>query len=234
MIGGDRCTIYPARMVASILLNSLGIKESRSVFKSLNIHKDLEYGENELNLICKSFKDSEGSYNNIPLTSSTGRIFDSVSYLLGACSKKTYQGEPAMRLEGLAQYGNPDNVNLEIEFKKNNNVYIINTNKLIIDIIKLTEQNSLKREDIAAKFQLELGRVFAEISIKLANSMGITYIGLTGGVSYNYEFSKKIKEVVENSGKIFLEHDKIAPGDAGISVGQIIGGFFKYQKEIMQ
>jgi hydrogenase maturation protein HypF len=234
MIGGDRCTIFPARMVASILLNSLGIKESKSLFKSLNIHKDLEYGKNELNLICKSFKDSENSYNNIPLTSSTGRIFDSVSYLLGACSKKTYQGEPAMRLEGLAHYGNPDNVNLEIEFKKNNNVYIINTNKLIIDIIKLTEQYSFKKKDIAAKFQLELGKVFAEISIKLADSMGIKYIGLTGGVSYNYKFSNIIKKVVENAGKIFLEHDKIAPGDAGISVGQIIGGFFKYQKENMQ
>ena len=26
----------------------------------------------------------------------------------------------------------------------------------------------------------------------------------------------------------FLEHDKIPPGDAGISTGQLIGGLFKH------
>jgi len=27
---------------------------------------------------------------------------------------------------------------------------------------------------------------------------------------------------------MFLEHNKIPPGDAGISTGQLIGGLFKY------
>lgn len=232
MIGGDRCTTYPARMLASILLNTLGESESVRIFKDLQLAKDLEYKQNELNVMMQSFNSSMGQEKKIPYSSSTGRIFDSVSYLLKCCTKKTYRGEPAMRLEGLAYYGNPKLVDLEIETQKENNIIIINTSKLILDIINLIKNNRNERKDIAAKFQIEIGRIFGEISVELANKMGVSYVGLTGGVSYNYNFSKSVKKIVQNGGLEFLEHFKIAPGDAGISIGQMIGGLFQYHKNM--
>ncbi|MFX1452578.1 MAG: hypothetical protein ACFFCM_17200, partial [Promethearchaeota archaeon] len=59
----------------------------------------------------------------------------------------------------------------------------------------------------------------------------VNKIGLTGGVAYNYSFSKVIKDRVKNEGLIFLEHNFIPPGDAGISIGQLLGGLFKYHKD---
>jgi hydrogenase maturation protein HypF len=233
MIGGDRCTKYPARMAASIILKTLGVKESIKIFKKLNLERDLEYRDNELDTIISQFEHANNKYptTNIPMSSSTGRVFDTVSYLLGACSIKTYRGEPAMRLEGLALKGNPTKVELNIKYFMNNGKYIIKTSDLILDIINLLRDSRYKREDIAAKFQIEIGNSFAELAIKLAENNGISKIGLSGGVAYNYAFSKAIKKKISQVGLKFLEHNTISPGDAGISTGQLIGGLFKYYKE---
>jgi hydrogenase maturation protein HypF len=233
MIGGDRCTKYPARMVASIFLNSLDIEGAKKIFAKLNIEKDLEYKETELSTIISQFEHSNKIFpsENIPLTSSTGRVFDSISYLLGASQIKTYRGEPAMKLEGLALKGNANNINFDINYSKTNGIYIINTSKLLQDVFNLREESKNKREDIAAKFQEELGETFAEVAIKIAKDNGVSKVGLTGGVAYNYSFSKAIKNEISQAGMDFLEHDLIPPGDAGISIGQLTGGLFQYQRE---
>ena len=229
MIGGDRCTKYPARMAASIILNTMGIEEAIKIFEKLKIYNDLEYKETELDTIIALFKNAESKFpnENIPLTSSTGRIFDTVSYLVGVSNIKTYRGEPAMRLESFALKGNPNMVELELNYSKNN---IIKTSDLILDIIKLIEKSKNKPEDIAAKFQRVLALAFADIAKKFAELRGINKIGLTGGVAYNYSFSKTIKEAVIQEGFEFLEHNLVPPGDAGISTGQLIGGLFKHLK----
>ena len=230
MIGGDRSTKYPARMVASIVLKALGAEEASKLFTKLNLQEDLEYGTEELNIIIELFKKANGEYreNQIPLTSSTGRVFDSVSYLLGACSIKTYRGEPAMRLEGLAINGNPEQVPLEMEIMNDNQ---INTSQIILDVIDLIENAKYTREDIAAKFHYEIAKAFAKIAIKEAKKSHIEKIGLTGGVAYNKLFSKTIKEFIIRNHMQFLEHDIIPTGDAGISIGQLIGGLFSLIKK---
>jgi len=120
MIGGDRCTKFPARMAASIILNSMELEESKKVFEKIKLASDLEYENVELNAIISQFEHyTKSSYDqNIPLTSSAGRIFDTISYLLGASNLKTYRGEPAMKLEGFASKGNPDRIDLEIKYYK--------------------------------------------------------------------------------------------------------------------
>ncbi|MFX1374666.1 MAG: carbamoyltransferase HypF [Promethearchaeota archaeon] len=232
MIGGDRCTKYPARMAASIILNSLGLEESEQVFKRIKLENDLEYGNTELRVLISQFNQVKGKFpsQNVPLTSSSGRIFDTVSYLLNASKIKTYRGEPAMRLEGMAMKGNPDNIELKIEYTKENDMYIMKTSDLIVDIISLLEKRDFRNEDIAAKFQIEFGKSFGEMAIRLAIENDITKVGLTGGVAYNYSFSKAIKDQILQSGLEFLEHNSIPAGDAGISIGQLIGGLFKYYK----
>ncbi len=230
MIGGDRCVKYPARMVASVILNSLGNSDSIKIIKRLELAKDLEYGNTELKTIISQFERAEGHFpsETIPLTSSTGRIFDAVSYILGVCNLKTYRGEPAMRLEALAMKGNSKNINLEIEILTKNKIDILNTSKLILDIIDLRKDPNNKPQDIAAKFQKVLSLGFAEIAKKAAELRGVNKIGLTGGVAYNFSFSNTIKQDIIQEGFEFLEHNLVAPGDAGISTGQLIGGLFNY------
>lgn len=233
MIGGDRCTKYPARMLASILLKKLGTEEASIIFQQLDIQKDLEYGYDELNAIISLWEEANGRFphKNIPFTSSTGRIFDAVAYLLGACKIKTYRGEPAMRLEALASRGNPENIPLDLGYDFRVKSSMIDTSSMILGIIDLLNDKKIKREDIASKFQIEIAKRLVKIAIHEAKFNNIPYIGLTGGVAYNYSFATTIKNEVNRAGLSFLEHDKIPPGDAGISIGQLIGGIHKYAKE---
>ncbi len=230
MIGGDRCTKFPARMLASIILNTYPLKEAKSLFNQLNLSNDLEYNSKELIALISQYEKSTTSkeYQNIPLTSSTGRIFDTVSYLLNACNLKTYQGEPAMRLEGLASRGNPRKSELSIKVNKINGKYILDSSTLISDIIELVLEKNDIPKDIAAAFHIELGKTLANVALKIAKSKNINKIGLTGGVSYNKLFSQQVKDTILKEGYEFLEHNIIPPGDAGISIGQLIGGYFKH------
>jgi len=232
MIGGDRCTKYPARMAASIILNKFGVAEASKIFKKIKIINDLEYKAEELLALISQFEKTniQTPSNNIPLTSSTGRIFDTVSYLLGASKFKSYRGEPAMKLEGLASKGDPNRINLKINYFRKNGVFIINTSELIQNILSLLFELNHKKADIAAKFQIEIGKVFGEIAVETARKTNVKKIGLSGGVAYNYSYSKAIKTHVINAGFKFLEHNSVAPGDAGISIGQLIGGLFQYNK----
>jgi hydrogenase maturation protein HypF len=233
MIGGDRCTKYPARMAASIILKNLDSEKAAQIFNKIGLENDLEYKKTELQTLISMFEKSDNRFpsENIPLSSSTGRIFDTVSYLLGVSNIKTYRGEPAMRLEGLASNGNPEEIKLRLGFYKQNRNYIINTSQLILNILDLLKDPKNKRQDIAAKFQIEIGKIFASIAIKIAEENGINKIGLSGGVAYNYSFSRTIKHEITQAGYKFLEHNLIAPGDAGISIGQLIGGLFQHFKE---
>jgi len=230
MIGGDRCTKFPARMAASIILNSMELEESKKVFEKIKLASDLEYENVELNAIISQFEHyTKSSYDqNIPLTSSAGRIFDTISYLLGASNLKTYRGEPAMKLEGFASKGNPDRIDLEIKYYKKDGMFFINTSELVVNILSLLENPNINRHDIAAKFHMVFAKAFADIAIIVADLNKIDKIGLTGGVAYNKLFSNAIKDTVLRKGLVFLEHDKIPPGDAGISTGQLIGGYFKH------
>jgi hydrogenase maturation protein HypF len=233
MIGSDRCTKYPARMFASILLKELENEEASKIFNNFKLENDLEYKKTELKTLISQFEKADNRFpsENIPLTSSTGRIFDVVSYILGACNIKTYRGEPAMRLEGLASRGTPENVNLKVNITKRNGKTIINSSKLILNIIDLFQNKKNRPSDIAAKFKEELALAFSEVAKEVAELRGINKIGLSGGVAYNYSFAKSMKKDIELEGFEFLEHHLVAPGDAGISTGQLIGGIFQYRKE---
>ncbi len=229
MIGGDRCAKFPARMAASIILNSIEEEESKRIFERIRLASDLEYENVELNALISQFEHyTKSSFGqNIPLTSSAGRIFDAISYLLGASNLKTYRGEPAMKLEGFASKGKLDRIDLEIKYYKKDGMFFINTSELVVNILTLLENPNINRHDIAAKFHVVFAEAFADVATIIADFNKVDKIGLTGGVAYNRLFSNAIKDTVLRNGLTFLEHNKIPPGDAGISTGQLIGGYFK-------
>jgi hydrogenase maturation protein HypF len=229
MIGGDRCTKFPARMAASIILNSIELEESKKIFKQIGLKNDLEYEDAEVKAIISQFENTDKSFSgyNIPLTSSTGRLFDTVSYLLGVSNIKTYRGEPAMRLEGFASKGIPDRIDFETKYYKKNGRFFIDTSDIIRNILNLIEDPKNNKHDIAASFHKVLAESFADIAIAIADINNIDKIGLSGGVAYNRLFSDTIKNYIQEKEFVFLEHHKIPPGDAGISIGQLVSGLYR-------
>ena len=96
MLGGDLCSCYPYRMLLSALSKVLSDDEIRDITGN-HVTKMLPHKINELDIILK-----QARQQGIITTSSTGRILNSISTLLDLCNYRSYEGEPAMRLEAYA------------------------------------------------------------------------------------------------------------------------------------
>jgi hydrogenase maturation protein HypF len=226
MVGGDLCVKYPPRMVMGYLFKLFGEEEAETYANKLGIAK--YFKKNELQSLISSFRTNE----NIAYTSSCGRLLDSIANLLSVCSIKHYRGEPAMRLEGLATTGNSQKYDFHSAIinhvKVNPNKKAIPSHWIIRDIINLKLKNVSKSEysHIAASSLFSIGKIFAFSAFQEAMNSNTHHIGLSGGVAYNDLISTGYYKYLEKLSRDYdylvnlMHHDRIPPGDAGISVGQ--------------
>jgi hydrogenase maturation protein HypF len=164
------------------------------------------------------------------MTTSTGRFLDAVSALLNICHFRSYEGEPAIRLEAIARDGEPLYFSLDNYIQNMNGRTILDTSKILLELVKLKEKG-ISTKNIASTAQYAIARGLSEIAIKTAKEKGIDVIGVSGGVAYNDFIVRTIKNSVIQDNLRFVQHKRIPPGDGGISIGQAIAGARKLQKD---
>jgi hydrogenase maturation protein HypF len=203
MPGADLAALRPGRMAASFLFASglpveeAGLPEEERKIVQTQLQRNL----------------------NAPWSTSAGRFLDAVAAWLGICSERTYEGEPAMKLEALAAEGKP--LPLEIPIRSEGGVYVLDTVEIFRALWKERKAGA-PVADLAATAQWALALGLARIALEVAKREGIETIGLTGGAAVNAALTQAIKEEVERHGLRFLAHRKIPPGDGGLSFGQIV------------
>lgn len=205
MVGGDLAARYPLRMDAGILSKVADVSEW--IFSKA---KCFPYGEREVKIVLRQI---EGK--RMPMTSSCGRVLDAISALLGICCERTYEGEPAMKLESAASYGK-DVLRLEPKISEG----IVETTYLIHEIFENRDYYHIY--DLAYSAEAYIAESLAKLAIEEADRIGLKDIGFSGGVAYNEHITLTIKKVVEENGFRFIVHDQVPPGDAGISFGQAV------------
>ena len=205
MVGGDLATKYPLRMVAGILFDEPGLHDFL-----LQKSKFFPHGKDEIELIF-----SQLMKKKYAITSSCGRVLDAISALLGICYERTYEGEPAMKLEAFAASGK-DVLKLKPQVKDNT----IDTRYLLSEIFYHLEKEKIK--NLAASAQAYIAKGIAEMAIEKAMEENVKHIGFTGGCAYNEHIAKTIEEKVEKAGFRFYLHKNVPAGDGGISFGQTI------------
>ncbi|MBY8994680.1 MAG: carbamoyltransferase HypF [Candidatus Heimdallarchaeota archaeon] len=213
MIGGDRATYFPIRMVIGILSKKYSENELSELL--LKAHPNsLPGGENEIQIALSQL--NKGI--NVFYSTSTGRILAAASALLKACYERTYEGEPAIILEALARKGRLGKIEFEV-FEENTE--IIDTTSLLHQAYELL--NSGKQPaDIALAIHHYLANQFSDLAINYAISNAIKKIGFTGGVAYNDIITRQIAKKVKSAKLEFLQHKSLPCGDGGISSGQAI------------
>lgn len=143
-------------------------------------------------------------------SSSMGRVLDALSYRLGVCSRRTYDGEPAMRLEPLLNRGVP------IEgYRARSEHGVVMTAELFARI-----DPADRREDVAYSIVSGIVDELVAIAAERAASEGIGHIGITGGVSCNGAIARMFTESVKSRMLVPVLHRDVPNGDGGISVGQ--------------
>jgi hydrogenase maturation protein HypF len=210
MVGGDLATRYPLRMAAGILSKATSIEEW---LRSNSIH--LPHGEQEVDVILRQLQKSV-----VPLTSSCGRVLDAVSAVLGICYERTYEGEPAMRLEAAAANGK-DVLKLQPRVKDN----VVDTTGLAYRVFE--RRNTDVASDLAFSAQRYLAEGLAQVAVDEAKRLGVDVVGFSGGVAYNEHITYAMRRFVEKDKLRFVVHKSIPAGDGGISFGQSLAAVWQ-------
>jgi len=205
MVGGDLATRYPVRMAAGILSKAISVEEW---LRSNNSH--LPRGEQEVDVILQQLK--KGSF---PLTSSCGRVLDAVSAVLGICHERTYEGEPAMRLEAVAANGK-DVLKLQPKVKDD----VVGTTELVHRVFERRKVDTAS--DLAFSAQQCLVEGLAQVAADEAKRLGVDVVGFSGGVAYNEHITYGMRRFVEENKLRFAVHKSVPAGDGGVSFGQAI------------
>jgi len=214
--GGEVAIEYPTRIIIGILKKHYDDSTIAKIITKSGILKGLKYGLKEVKIIEKIIGKS-------PITSGVGRYLDAISSLLGICYERTYEGEPAMKLESIA-YNGLFLKDLEPEIAIRNKKFIILTEEVILKIIDRYLYEYSKR-DIAYSVQYGLGRALAKIIKEYMSDMHLK-IAVSGGAAVNDYIIKGLEDSIKN--RYIIYNKQLPPGDGGISSGQAIIAAFKY------
>ncbi len=198
LLGGDKAVTDPKRVVTAIQLR-LGKKPTQIDMKETELY---------LKMLDKSVK-----------ASSMGRVLDAVSCILGICCKRTYEGEPAIKLERWLEAGKP-RFKFDLDFANTGGIEVARTLPMFDQLLEMDSTSDAERADAAASFVRTLVTGIADRACDFAESNGLKQVGLTGGVSYSGPITAWVKQTVEKRSLEFVGHERISNGDGGISTGQ--------------
>jgi hydrogenase maturation protein HypF len=213
LLGGDVATRYPLRVAAGILSKKMDV-ENWLIKKS----DHLRHGKTEAKLILNQLQKGIGTVE----TTSCGRVLDAVAAVLDVCYERTYEGEPAMKLESVAISGK-DVLNLKPLINGN----ILDTTEMLHMVLENVGRASTA--DLAYSAHAYLAEGLASLAVEKALKDGFRAVGFSGGAASNQILAEVMRRTVEAAGLRFLVHEAIPPGDGGVSFGQaVVGGFFRF------
>jgi hydrogenase maturation protein HypF len=223
LIGGDLAAKYPLRVLFSTVYEHLGDYGVLEPYK-----KYLRKGES-FELFAKQLEDNIA----VAKASSTGRVLDACSAMLELCFERTYEGEPAMKLEAAVKesdpYYKPDIVSsreksvysspyIADEFTaKEGDVKVLKVSPVICNAL----ERYLNGEDkgaIAYQILDYLARGLAEIAASAAKA---GYVVMSGGVAFNSYLTPLVEKYLKKEGIKLYVNEQVAAGDNGISFGQL-------------
>ena len=142
-------------------------------------------------------------------TTSTGRLFDAASSILGICHTVTYEAQAAMELESAARrcthgHETPDNLS-----------DLVNT---LVEGVR----DHRPVPCLARIFHTCLARVIAQGLYSVHNEP--TVIGLTGGVLANRLLTSELVRDLTALGHRVVRHQIVPANDGGLALGQALAG----------
>ncbi|MFO8109141.1 MAG: carbamoyltransferase HypF [Thermoplasmata archaeon] len=189
LLGGEQAVKYPKRL-AHAIHRKLG--------------HDSPYFDDKTASILDKLMDK--SVN----TTSFGRLLDAVSAALGACTGRTYEGEPAMKLEKLQLEG--ENTREYTVYRKGDTIHTL---KGFVEMLKDRSPDA----DRAASYAAQVSYALSDAAADAAEKYGAP-VGISGGVSYNRHIVDQVRSRLKERGYQLLVHQRVPNGDMGVCVGQ--------------
>lgn len=214
--GGDSAALYPVKSLISIMA-SAGYDEHEvmSILSKLNLVKTLPHGQSEAEIVYHLSKNGMGV-----VTTSIGRVLDAFSALLNVCSYRSYEGEPPIKLEAVADRGR--DLGYTPKLKSLGGRIVIEVSEMLRWVTENID--SVDRESLAASILKGFGRALGEAALKsLEGRRGVKqYVVVGGGAAVNTHIIRGVKETLKSYSVEVVLPRRLPPGDGGIALGQIL------------
>lgn len=215
MLGGDLAALRPLRMTFSMAASELGAEEAASLLSSAG----LADGAERLELLAALHERER------ILTSSAGRFLDAVSAMLGICRLRTYEGEPAIKLEAFARGGSLSREVLElVEAEREGGSRVVRTSPLVVSWLRGDLRGRVSARDLAFSAQYAVGFRLGELAAEKALEIGVERVHVSGGAAVNELIYRGIIDALASAsgGRLRAHVNRLVPpGDGGIALGQI-------------
>ncbi len=157
-------------------------------------------------------------------SSGMGRLFDALSALLGICTSRTYEGQPAIMLEAVADRSVQSGYDLHIYGD------IIDGTRILSDCLR-DFQGGTPAAVVAGRFHITIANATAIIAERAAQQISSKTVCLSGGCFQNVFLLESTMGALRGAGLTPVTHRLVPPNDESISYGQaVIAGMKYFQK----
>lgn len=210
MPGGEKAVREPWRMALSHLRNAFG-----EDLKKLDLPELLRQDAKPIDILLRMLDKGV----NCPVTSSCGRLFDTVSCLCGVRDKVSYEGQAAIELEMAAEEGEAAPYTVAVETV--DDMITITTKALIREIVD-DLRNGKERGKVSARFHSWLAASLLEVAVMLRERHGTRTVALSGGCFQNEILLRLLRDRLTDRGFDVIINRQVPANDGGICFGQVV------------
>ena len=214
LLGGDRAAQEPWRMALAWLYETFG---EQMYELPLEFVHDLLLERKKPDLA--SLLNPELRDKIFPITSSLGRLFDAVAAILFFGTRRQYEGQAAMLLEG--RISSKPKPPYPMDVQKSGGGWILSPmpmfHALVNDIRK-----GISEEIISRRFHEAVVSGFIRLCELIRESHNLETVALSGGCFQNAFLLSAFEERLSEKGFRVLSHYQVPANDGGVSLGQAV------------
>ncbi len=153
-------------------------------------------------------------------TSSLGRLFDAIAFLLGLCDFNRAEAQAPMALEAAAARFSGNVGALAYELEEGDRL-ILDWRPLVADLAS-RQRDGRPVEETAAAFHRALAEMLAEAAVRLAGAGAPERVVLSGGCFANRILVEEAAKLLKKQGLEPYLHHRVPAGDGGVALGQAV------------
>ena len=217
MPGGAAAIKKPWRMAVSALYEAFGDE-----FLKISLPFLEDVPRKRLDILIHMIRQGV----NTPLTSSCGRLFDSVAAIAGVRNYVAYEGQAAVELEAAAEEDLERAYPFEIREKDGALQFL--TAPIIRSVVADVNEGC-STGLISATFHNTLVALFLDVCERVRASRKFKQVVLSGGCFQNARLLVQLTESLENQGFEVYSQAQVPGNDGGIALGQAVAADAMYK-----
>ncbi len=159
---------------------------------------------------------------NCPLTSSMGRLFDTVAALAGIADDARYEGEAAIQLEACADTGAEGEYEFAFLDARSEGTPRLIDPAPVLDAVLRDVAAAEPASAISARFHRAVVRCIVRLGRHFAATGHVRHVALCGGVFMNRIVLADAVRALEAEGLTPLTHEALPTNDGAVSFGQAV------------